>query len=106
MAATEDAKKALVIEAFDTLFNRRDHAGAEAFRSPDHIQHSAHIAPGRTGLFDLVSGLPMFADAFPSAPSTPVSISAGLPESALANEQLAAFLKLHARRDGAEAGVR
>jgi acetyl esterase/lipase/predicted SnoaL-like aldol condensation-catalyzing enzyme len=47
-----------VIEAFDTLFNRRDYIRAEAFWSPDYIQHSAHIAPGRTGLFDLVRGLP------------------------------------------------
>jgi acetyl esterase/lipase len=58
MTATEEANKALVIEAFDTLFNRRDYAGAEAFWSPDYIQHSAHIAPGRSGLFDLVKSLP------------------------------------------------
>lgn len=58
MTATEDANKALVIEAFETLFNRRDYVGAEAFWSPDYIQHSAHIAPGRTGLFDLVKSLP------------------------------------------------
>lgn len=56
--ATEDANRALVIEAFDTLFNRRDYSGAEAFWSPDYIQHSAHIAPGRAGLFDLVKSLP------------------------------------------------
>jgi len=31
MTATEDANKALVIEAFDTLFNRRDYSAAEAF---------------------------------------------------------------------------
>ena len=58
MTATEDANKTLVIEAFDTLFNRRDYARAEAFWSPDYIQHSAHIAPGRSGLFDLVKSLP------------------------------------------------
>src|ERR1700739_3807459 len=58
MTATEDANKALVIEAFDTLFNRRDYVGAEAFWSPDYIQHSAHIEPGRPGLFDLVKSLP------------------------------------------------
>jgi acetyl esterase/lipase len=58
MTATEDANKALVIEAFDTLFNRRDYSGAEEFWSPDYIQHSAHIAPGRAGLFDLVKSLP------------------------------------------------
>jgi epsilon-lactone hydrolase len=58
MTATDDANRALVIEAFDTLFNRRDYVGAEAFWSPDYIQHSAHIAPGRSGLFDLVKTLP------------------------------------------------
>jgi epsilon-lactone hydrolase len=58
MTAIEDANKALVIEAFDTLFNRRDYSGAEAYWSPDYIQHSAHIAPGRTGLFELVKMLP------------------------------------------------
>jgi acetyl esterase/lipase len=58
MTATEDANKALVIEAFDTLFNRRDYAGAEAFWSPGYIQHSAHIAPGRIGLFDVVKSMP------------------------------------------------
>ena len=58
MTATEDANKALVIEAFDALFNRRDYSHAQALWSPDYIQHSAHIAPGRTGLFDLVKSLP------------------------------------------------
>ena len=58
MTETEDANKALVIEAFDTLFNKRDYAAAEGFWSPDYIQHSAHIEPGRTGLFDLVKASP------------------------------------------------
>jgi len=35
--------KALVIEAFDTLFNKRDYAAAEKYWSPNYIQHSAHI---------------------------------------------------------------
>jgi predicted SnoaL-like aldol condensation-catalyzing enzyme len=50
--------KTLVLQAFDTLFNKRDYAAAEKFWSPDYIQHSAHIAPGREGLFDLVKSLP------------------------------------------------
>ena len=50
--------KALVLKAFDTLFNKRDYAAAERFWSPSYIQHSAHIAPGREGLFNLVRGLP------------------------------------------------
>src|SRR2546427_3965202 len=50
--------KALVLEAFDTLFNKRDHARAERYWSPNYIQHSAHIAPGRDGLFNLIKSLP------------------------------------------------
>jgi predicted SnoaL-like aldol condensation-catalyzing enzyme len=50
--------KALVLEAFDTLFNQRDYSGAARFWSPDYIQHSAHIAPGRDGLFDLIRSVP------------------------------------------------
>ena len=47
--STQERNKTLVLEAFDTLFNRRDYAGAEKYWSPDYIQHSAHIAPGREG---------------------------------------------------------
>ena len=50
--------KALVLKAFDTLFNRRDYDTAAKFWSPDYIQHSAHIPPGRDGLFDLVRAAP------------------------------------------------
>ena len=55
---TPEQNKALVLEAFDTLFNKRDYAAAERFWSPDYIQHSAHIAPGREGLFNLIRSLP------------------------------------------------
>jgi predicted SnoaL-like aldol condensation-catalyzing enzyme len=59
MSRTKQEKnKALVLEAFHTLFNRRDYAAAERFWSLDYIQHSAHIAPGRDGLFNLVRSLP------------------------------------------------
>src|SRR5713226_7032775 len=54
----ESKNKALVLEAFDTLFNKRDYGAAERFWSPDYIQHSAHIAPGRGGLFDLIKSIP------------------------------------------------
>jgi predicted SnoaL-like aldol condensation-catalyzing enzyme len=54
----EEKNKALVLEAFDTLFNSRDIAGAERFWSPNYIQHSAHIPPGRDGLFNLVKDAP------------------------------------------------
>jgi predicted SnoaL-like aldol condensation-catalyzing enzyme len=54
----ESKNKALVLEAFDTLFNKRDYAAAERLWSPDYIQHSAHIAPGRDGLFNLIRSIP------------------------------------------------
>lgn len=50
--------KALVLEAFDTLFNKRDYNAAERYWSSNYIQHSAHIAPGRDGLFNLVRSMP------------------------------------------------
>ena len=55
---TPEQNKAIVLEAFDTLFNKRDYAAAERFWSPKYIQHSAHIAPGREGLFALVRSTP------------------------------------------------
>jgi predicted SnoaL-like aldol condensation-catalyzing enzyme len=54
----EQENKELVLKAFDTLFNKRDYTAAEHFWSPDYIQHSAHIAPGRDGLFNLIRSLP------------------------------------------------
>src|SRR6266568_2054186 len=54
----QQMNKALIIEAFDTLFNKRDYVAAERYWSPTYIQHSAHIAPGREGLFDLIKGMP------------------------------------------------
>ena len=55
---TPEQNKAIVLEAFDTLFNKRDYAAAERFWSSKYIQHSAHIAPGREGLFSLVRSTP------------------------------------------------
>jgi predicted SnoaL-like aldol condensation-catalyzing enzyme len=54
----EEKNKALVLRAFDTLFNKRDYATAEKLWSPNYIQHSAHIAPGREGLFSLIRSTP------------------------------------------------
>lgn len=53
-----DKNRAFVLEAFDTLFNQRDYSKAEQFWSPGYIQHSAHIGPGRDGLFELTKALP------------------------------------------------
>jgi len=58
MNNASEQNKRLVLEGFDTLFNKRDYAAAEKFWSPQYIQHSAHIAPGREGLFNLVKSLP------------------------------------------------
>jgi predicted SnoaL-like aldol condensation-catalyzing enzyme len=54
----QEKNKALVLEAFDALFNRRDYSAAERYWSPDYIQHSAHIEPGRDGLFNLIKSIP------------------------------------------------
>jgi predicted SnoaL-like aldol condensation-catalyzing enzyme len=55
---SENRNVQTVLDAFDTLFNKRDYASAERFWSPQYMQHSAHIPPGRDGLFDLVKALP------------------------------------------------
>jgi predicted SnoaL-like aldol condensation-catalyzing enzyme len=54
----QENNKALVLDAFDTLFNKRDYAAAEKYWSPSYIQHSAHIEPGRDGLFNLIRSAP------------------------------------------------
>jgi predicted SnoaL-like aldol condensation-catalyzing enzyme len=54
----EEKNKDLVLKAFDTLFNKRDYAAAERYWSPNYIQHSAHIEPGRDGLFKLIKSIP------------------------------------------------
>jgi predicted SnoaL-like aldol condensation-catalyzing enzyme len=56
--AIDEKNKAFVLEAFDTLFNRKDFAAAERFWSPNYIQHGAHIPPGRDGLISLIKGSP------------------------------------------------
>src|SRR6266550_275428 len=57
-ATKQEKNKALVLEAFDTLFNKRDYEAAERYWSPNYIQHSAHIEPGREGLFNLIRNAP------------------------------------------------
>ncbi len=79
----EDSNKHLVLKAFDTLFNKRDYAAAEPFWSAQYIQHSAHILPGRDGLFSLIRSLP-----------TTLRYEPGL---ALANRE---FVMLHGRFSG------
>ena len=57
-STTPDQNKALVLAAFDTLFNKRDYEAASRFWSDKYIQHSAHIEPGREGLFNLIKSIP------------------------------------------------
>ena len=54
----QQKNKKLVLDAFDTLFNKKDYAAAEKFWSPNYVQHSAHIPPGRDGLFNLIRNTP------------------------------------------------
>jgi len=54
----QEKNKVLVLDAFDTLFNKRDYAAAEKFWSPNYVQHSAHIPPSREGLFNLIKASP------------------------------------------------
>src|ERR1700738_2106324 len=58
MKNTPEQNRTLVLEAFDTLFNKRDYKAAAQFWSSNYIQHSAHIKPGRDGLFDLIRSSP------------------------------------------------
>jgi hypothetical protein len=57
-SAKESGNKTLVLAAFDTRFNKRDYVAVERYWSPDYIQHSAHIEPGRDGLFSLIKNVP------------------------------------------------
>jgi len=43
----QEKNKALVLDAFDALFNKRDYAAAEKYWSPNYIQHGALIEPAR-----------------------------------------------------------
>jgi predicted SnoaL-like aldol condensation-catalyzing enzyme len=41
----EERNKALVLEAFDTLFKKRDYVAAERFWSSNYVQHGAPMGP-------------------------------------------------------------
>ena len=58
LRTTPEQNKKLVLQAFDMLFNKRDYEAAKRYWSPNYIQHSAHIEPGRDGLFNLVRSAP------------------------------------------------
>jgi predicted SnoaL-like aldol condensation-catalyzing enzyme len=46
---TREQNKALVLEAFDTLFNKRDYVAAERFWSPHYIQHTKQATSSSKG---------------------------------------------------------
>ena len=56
---TQEKNKARLLEGFNVLFNQRNYEAAERYWSPNYIQHSAHIPPGREGLFNLVKEQPI-----------------------------------------------
>ena len=53
-----EQNKALVLEAFDALFNKRDYEAASRFWSDKYLQHGAHIGPDREALFRPIRNLP------------------------------------------------
>ena len=48
--SSPERNKAIVLEAFETLFNKRDYAAAERFWSPNYIQRSAHSTRPRRSI--------------------------------------------------------
>ena len=46
--STEARNEAIVLEAFDTLFNKRDYGAAERFWSPNYVQHKPTLSPVAT----------------------------------------------------------
>ena len=42
---TQERNKAIVLEAFDTLFNKRDYEVAQRYWSPTYIQHRRTSPP-------------------------------------------------------------
>lgn len=55
--ASEEKNTTLVLEALETLFNRKDYEKAAQFWSDTYVQHSRHVPAGRDGLFGLVRSL-------------------------------------------------
>ena len=53
----QEENKALVLAAFDTLFNQRDYVGGSSGTGrPTTSSTVPTSSPGRTGLFDLIRG--------------------------------------------------
>jgi predicted SnoaL-like aldol condensation-catalyzing enzyme len=54
----EEQNKTLVLDALDTLFNKKDFDKAKQLWSDLYIQHSRHVPAEREGLFGLVRSMP------------------------------------------------
>ena len=54
----EEANIRLVVDALVTLFNKRDYDAVWEYWSPDYVQRSILIPPGKEGLFGLMKTLP------------------------------------------------
>jgi predicted SnoaL-like aldol condensation-catalyzing enzyme len=61
VSTLQEKNKAIVIEAFDAVFNKKDESAFERFWAADYIQHSARVSGGLEGLRGLVSQLPKTA---------------------------------------------
>ena len=46
--SSPERNKAIVLEAFETLFNKRDYLAAERFWSPNYVQQSPTLSPVAT----------------------------------------------------------
>ena len=57
LKTTAERNKALVLEAFDTLFNKRDYAAAERYWSDPMLTHAAVISYLRRSTRDLSARL-------------------------------------------------
>jgi predicted SnoaL-like aldol condensation-catalyzing enzyme len=54
----QQKNKALVLEALEAAFNKRDITAYDRYWSPDYIQHSANIEKGREGLIKIMTSTP------------------------------------------------
>lgn len=54
----EEKNIQLVIHALNALFNKRDYESVRAYWSPDYVQRSLFVPPGKDGLFNLVPTIP------------------------------------------------
>jgi predicted SnoaL-like aldol condensation-catalyzing enzyme len=74
MKTTPDDNKALVLEAFDALFNKRDYEAAAHFWSDTYIQHSAHIKPGRDAFGQKIEAVEAVVPGVASSGAVPQSM--------------------------------